>query len=78
MTTIKVSKVLRDRISTDAANRRQTVHAFLEALLTEHERQQRLAQVAAAYAEADAQVLDEWRAETHEWETVDSDTEATQ
>jgi hypothetical protein len=72
-TTIKVSKRLRDRISAGAAEQHQTVHVFLEGILDEHERRRRLADVAAAYTDADQQTLDAWRAETDQWEAIDTD-----
>jgi predicted transcriptional regulator len=73
MTTIKVSKNLRERISANAAELHQTVHAFLEKMLDDHERCRRLAQVAAAYSEADAEKIESWRTETREWEAIDSE-----
>jgi predicted transcriptional regulator len=75
MTTIKVSKKLRERISASAAEQRQTIHMFLESMLDEHERRRRLAAVAAAYTQADEQTLEDWRTETDQWEAVDTDAE---
>ena len=53
LTTIKVSKTLRDRISAGASERRQTVQKFIEGVLEDYERRGRLSAVAAAKATAD-------------------------
>jgi hypothetical protein len=74
-TTIKVSKRLRERISAGAAEQRQTIHAYLENILDEHDRRRRLAAVAAAYGSADEQILEDWRTETGQWEAIDTDAE---
>lgn len=76
LTTIKVSKPLRERISAAAAQEDATVQRFLEQVMDEHERHKRLAAVAAAIRGADAAGLSTWRAETAEWATVDVDPEA--
>ncbi|MGH3541705.1 MAG: hypothetical protein ACRDT5_07290 [Mycobacterium sp.] len=75
ITTIKVTKTLRDRISADAAELDQTVHAFLEDMLDEHERRRRLSQVAAAYSKTDDEKLQSWWVETREWEAIDTESE---
>jgi predicted RNA-binding protein with PIN domain len=73
LTTIKVSKALRDRISTGAAEQHQTVQKFIERVLEDYERHRRLTAVATALATADEDTLDEWRAETDTWASADSD-----
>lgn len=76
LTTIKVSKPLRERISAAAGQEDATVQTFLEQLMDEHDRHKRLAAVAEAIRGADPVGLSTWRAETAEWATVDVDTEA--
>lgn len=73
LTTIKVTKTLRDRISARAAERHVTVQNFIEGVLEDYERRSRLAAVAAAMASADDETLDEWRAETDLWAKADRD-----
>ncbi|OHV04560.1 hypothetical protein [Mycobacterium talmoniae] len=73
VTTIKVSKALRDRIAAGAAQEGLTAHAFLQTLIETHERNQRLAAVAAAYRDSSAEDLDSWREETDDWAAVDVD-----
>jgi len=73
VTTIKVSKVLRDRISAGAAERHETVQRFMEAVLEDYERRRRLSAVAAAMATTDENTLAGWRAETDGWAGADSD-----
>ena len=77
MTTIKVTKMLRDRISAGAAERHETVQRFIEGVLEDYERRSRLAAVAAAMASADDDSLDEWRAEADLWARADSDLDRT-
>ena len=77
MTTIKVTKMLRDRISAGAAERHETVQRFIEGVLEDYERRSRLAAVAAAMANADDESLDEWRAEADLWARADSDLDRT-
>jgi hypothetical protein len=69
MTTIKVPKDLRDRISRDAALAGLTAAGFLGALLAEHERAARFDSVRQAYATApDAEYL----IETAQWDKLAS------
>ena len=75
LTTIKVSKPLRERISAAAAQRQQSVQSFMEHVIDEHERSQRMAAVAAAMNGADAETLSAWRSEAAEWAALESDTE---
>lgn len=73
ITTIKVTKPLRDRISTAAGRGHQTVQGFLEAVMDQYDRQQRLEAMASAMRSASAATMDEYRAETAEWEALDAD-----
>ncbi|MFV0493541.1 hypothetical protein [Mycobacterium sp.] len=75
ITTIKVSKPLRDRITAAAGQRRQTVQNFMEQVMDEHDRRQRLAAVATALRTADEDTLHGWRTETEGWATLDSDVD---
>lgn len=73
VTTIKVSKALRERIAADAADLRMTAQAFLETVLDGYERNSRLASVADAYRQSSAAELDHWREETHQWDATNTD-----
>lgn len=77
VTTIKVTRKLRDRISAGAAEQHQTVQRFIESALENYDRNRRLAAVAAAMADADEETLQHWRAETESWDAADGDIEAT-
>ena len=76
ITTIKVSKGLRDRISAQAAERHQTVQNFIEHVLNDYERHLRISSVAAALAAADDTTLNEWRAESDAWAGIDADLDS--
>lgn len=73
VTTIKVSKKLRDRITAGAVERDQTVQRFMERVLDDYDRHQRLAAVAAALSKSDEDTLQAWRSETDSWTSLDSD-----
>jgi hypothetical protein len=77
LTTIKVTKRLRDRISAGAAERQETVQKFIEGVLEDYERRNRLAAVAAAMAIADDETLDKWRSEADLWARADGDLDRT-
>lgn len=77
-TTIKVSKSLRERISAAAAQEDATVQKFLEQVMDERDRRERMAAVAAAMRNASPNDLSSWRTETAEWAAVDVDTEEEQ
>jgi len=72
VTTIKVSKMLRDRITAGAVERDQTVQGFMEKVLDDYDRHQRLAAVAAAMSRS-AEEREAWRSETDAWAAVDDD-----
>lgn len=73
VTTIKVPKVLRDRIAAGAADEGLTAQAFLQSLIEIHERDKRLAAVAAAYRESSDADVASWREEIDDWAAVDAD-----
>lgn len=75
ITTIKVTKTLRDRITAGAAEQHQTVQRFIESVVEHYERTRRLAAVAEAMTSADEDTLRQWRSETDSWAVVDTDTE---
>ena len=69
MTTIKVPKDLRARISREAADSGVTAAAFIADLLDERERRARFQAVAQAYETAD----DSYADETAEWDELADD-----
>jgi predicted transcriptional regulator len=69
LTTIKVSKDLRERISRDAAAQGTTAAGLISSLLDEHEKRARLAAVRRAYATAD----DGYLAEFEQWDELAGD-----
>lgn len=71
MTTIKVPRTLRNRISRDASRRGVTASALIGELLDRHEREQRLAAVGEAYAAGAPDVTDD--ADVEAWETTVAD-----
>ena len=78
VTTVKVSKPVRQRISAAAAKRDLAVPSFLEQLMDEHDRRERMAAVAAALRNADAETLNDWRLESADWAVADTDGEVSQ
>ena len=70
MTTIKVSKRLRDRIARDAAREGLTAAGLLANLIDAHERADRFAAVRRAY---DSDLDPEYRAELDSWGTLAGD-----
>ena len=70
LTTIKVPRALRERISRDASQRGVTAAGLIGELLDTYERKQRLAAVGRAYAETpDAGYVQE----TEAWEAAAAD-----
>jgi len=70
LTTIKVPRALRERISRDAARRGITAASLIGDLLDGHEREQRLAAVGKAYATTpDASYVEE----TEAWDEASAD-----
>lgn len=78
VTTIKVTKPLRDRITAAAAERHETVQSFMEHVMDEHDRFQRLAAVGAAMSSADEDTLRGWRDLSEKWASLDADLDGTQ
>lgn len=72
-TTIKVSKALRERITTAAKAESSTVNDFLSGLMAEYERSQRMAAAAIAMRTAPPEVMEEYLREFRQWSTVDAD-----
>lgn len=72
VTTVKVPRSLRERITRDAANAGQTAAGFLTIVVDRWEREQRLAAVQRAYEDADDDRTD-YRTETQAWETANTD-----
>jgi hypothetical protein len=72
VTTIKVTKALRDRIASEAAREGVTAQSFIARLVETHERIRRLEAVGAAYR-SDDESLASWREETAEWAAMDAD-----
>jgi hypothetical protein len=70
MTTIKVTKHLRERLSRDASRAGLTAAAFISDLLDEHERQARFEAVRHAY---ETSADDAYAAETEEWYALAGD-----
>ncbi|ORJ52729.1 hypothetical protein B5M45_30570 [Mycobacterium simiae] len=73
VTTIKVTKPLRDRITAATAQRHQTLQSFVEHVMDEHDRSRRLAAFATALSSADEDSLRGWRDEADSWSAPDSD-----
>lgn len=78
VTTIKVTKPVRDRITAAAAERRETVQTFMEHLMDEHDRFKRLAAVGAAMSSADEDTLRRWREASERWSALDADLDGTE
>lgn len=70
LTTIKVSKRLRQRIAGDAAHEGLSAAAFLECLIDRYDREQRLAAVGMAYR---AGIDKEYRVEAGTWDEAAGD-----
>jgi hypothetical protein len=70
VTTIKVSKPLRQRIAGDAAAEGVSAAAFLERLVDRYERERRLLAVGHAYR---ARVDEDYVAETDAWDVAAGD-----
>jgi macrodomain Ter protein organizer (MatP/YcbG family) len=70
MTTIKVSKHLRERLSRNAGRAGLTAAALISELLDERERQARFEAVRRAYEDS---ADDAYAAETQEWDSLAGD-----
>lgn len=69
ISSMKVEQSVRERVSTLARAEGRTVSQTIAHLLDEHDRRQRFAEVAAAYAHVDADYL----AEVEAWDTTVED-----
>lgn len=69
MTTIKVPKHLRERVSRGAAQAGLTAASFIAELIDEHERQERFDAVRRAYETTDAT----YAGETADWDSLSAD-----
>lgn len=69
LTTLKVPKDLRERITREAAREGRTAAGLLSDLLDERDRAARFEAVRRAYASPD----DSWRAETEDWSVAAAD-----
>ena len=69
VTTVKVPRSLRARITREAAASGQTAAGFLTTMIDRWEREQRLADVRRAYEHRDKA----YDVETHAWDATDSD-----
>ena len=70
-TTIKVSDELRDRLKAQAARAGVTLGAHLSLLADLADREERLSAAKQAMAEAPADVVEDYVAETQEWEMIE-------
>ncbi|SFS07736.1 hypothetical protein SAMN04487783_1000 [Agrococcus baldri] len=70
-TTIKVSNELRDRLKAQAAHTGRTLGAHLAALADLADREERLARLKRAIAETRPEALENYRAETRQWEATE-------
>jgi hypothetical protein len=70
VTTIKVSKPLRQRIAGDAATEGVTTAVFLERLVDRYERERRLSAVGRVYSGG---VDEDYAAETQAWDAAAGD-----
>lgn len=69
VTTVKVPRSLRERITKDAAEVGQTAAGFLTIVVDRWEREQRLAAVRRAYEAVD----DEYRDDSEAWDPTNTD-----
>ncbi len=73
MTTVKVNKSVRERITRAARTQHVPANDFLNRLVTDWERQQRIAGVAAAMAAANDQTRAEYADESAQWDVTLAD-----
>lgn len=71
-TTIKVSRETRDRLKRGARGESSTLEEYLIALLSERERRDRLDQMEAAWRATPEDAMQEYLAESTEWERAES------
>ncbi|MDQ1247042.1 MAG: hypothetical protein QG597_1412, partial [Actinomycetota bacterium] len=71
VTTIKVTKGLRDRLARAARSQDLTANEMVDLLLSRWERHMRMAAVAEAMRTTPSSEIDSYRAETLEWEQAE-------
>jgi hypothetical protein len=72
-TTIKVERQLRERIRGAAQSKSMTINQFLETLMKDYDRRDRMARAAEAMRSASPEVMAAYRAETAIWDVTSSD-----
>ncbi len=72
-TTIKVERQLRERIRGAAQSKSMTINQFLETLMKDYERRDRMTRAAEAMRSASPEVMAAYRAETAMWDVTSSD-----
>jgi hypothetical protein len=72
LTTIKVTMATRDRLKAAARADRSTLEEFLERLVSEHERRERLSAMRAAVAATSSDVMAAYVDEAAEWEHAEA------
>lgn len=72
LTTIKVTMATRDRLKAAARAERSTLEEFLERLVSEHERRERLSAMRAAVMATSPDVIADYEAEAAEWERTEA------
>lgn len=70
-TTVKISTELRDRLKQQAAAAHRTLGEQVEYLVSLSERQQRFADLKNEIAQTPADLMQSYRDEVAQWETVD-------
>ncbi len=72
-TTIKVERILRERLRSAAKERNMTINQFMDALLHEYESDQWVAKAVAQMNAASDEVWAEYMAESAVWDVTSSD-----
>gem|GEM_PF-6272886 len=73
LTTVKVSKGVRERITSAARTQRVPANEFLDRLITEWERQQRMVAAQEAMGAMSDDVREGYQGESQLWESSDDD-----
>ena len=72
LTTIKVTTHTRDRLKAAARSRRSTLEDFLEQLIADHERRERLESMRSAMTTSSPDVMRAYLEEAAEWERAEA------
>ncbi len=72
LTTIKVTTRTRDRLKAAARSRRSTLEEFLEQLIADHERRERLESMRSAMTTSSPDVMRAYLEEAAEWERAEA------